>query len=101
MDTLNASGILLNYWVAKAECAPCHPGVIKAYVEDWQAAGPIIEREKIAIAPTADGWEASIDASSRVVAHGDTLLVAAMRAYALKKFGQQLPSVAESEMTPV
>lgn len=68
----------------------------------WEQGGPIIEREYIAVVPDGphakNGWDAYHDASysgpdgqvdcDDEIAHGPTLLIAAMRAYVASKFGE-------------
>jgi hypothetical protein len=71
---------------------------------DWALGGPIIERENICVlAPkyinmVDDRWTAGVGAvesydgwygSTKNQAEGPTLLVAAMRAYVMSKFGEQ------------
>ena len=67
----------------------------------WHEAGPIIEREEMAIIPACYGWIAEIyeDGPSEddVLSHqtGDTPLVAAMRCYVAAHFGNtvEVPAV--------
>ena len=67
----------------------------------WFDGGPIIERERIELtrnyspAGWASGshWAAfirSADGRSDGLAHGDTALIAAMRAYVMSKFGKEV-----------
>jgi hypothetical protein len=56
----------------------------------WLQGGPIIERERIAARPTADGWEASAVALHDWSIEGPTFLIAAMRAYVASKFGDEI-----------
>ena len=70
---------------------------------DWSQSGPIIDREKIILKPYEDGfWGAAFEFDPE--AHGggfylsaswegQTALVAAMRAYVARKFGDELPGV--------
>lgn len=63
---------------------------------DWTVAGPIIERERIAVMPRDDGapWRAVLwlppDASVAVYGTGPAPLIAAMRAYVASKFGEEV-----------
>ena len=67
----------------------------------WEEAGPIIEREEMAIIPACYGWIAEIyeDGPSEddVLSHqtGDTPLLAAMRCYVASKYGNtvKVPAV--------
>lgn len=69
----------------------------------WQQAGPIIERERISTLHSRDNpgtWDALVDAldapgdgiytDPRGVADGPTLLIAAMRAFVVSKFGNEV-----------
>lgn len=61
----------------------------------WNDAGPIIDRERIALEPGGDGWQAlfkeffSTDLRLRLcrAMNGPTPLIAAMRAYVAAKLG--------------
>jgi len=57
----------------------------------WAQGGPLIEREKIAVVPMAEGWEAQFE-DDRIgkVSHGPTPLIAAMRCYAASKLGDEI-----------
>ena len=59
----------------------------------WTHGGPIVERERMKIEPLRDGaWTASArDMNHQIVgAIGSTVLVAAMRAYVISKFGDEV-----------
>lgn len=65
--------------------------------EDWQIAGPIIERERLQITTHGDDWVVSspnpveIDGCRRYVfASGSTALVAAMRCFVETKLGDEV-----------
>jgi hypothetical protein len=73
------------------------------FSNDWEWSGPIIERERIAIAfcTNPDGWFAEVGPSgggpagvqvgyAEHSAEGATPLVAAMRAYVVSKFGDEV-----------
>jgi hypothetical protein len=56
---------------------------------DWSAAGPIIERERITLICVDDGlWHATLDMHDEGGSRGPTPLVAAMRAYVASKLGE-------------
>jgi hypothetical protein len=121
MNVSDLSGDLLNYWVAKAEgLDPViheHRGVLVSQfpggqefsywpAENWEQAGPIIEREKIMICfEGSSGWGASPpdgcwnpgECSANELDDyrygvGPTPLVAAMRAFVASKFGEEVPT---------
>lgn len=96
MKTDELTGSMLDYWVARAEG-------IKPTVDqqmefcpstDWALAGPIIEREQIMICWETDHWIAGAAefANSRKgrIVKGPTALVAAMRAYVMSRFGENV-----------
>jgi hypothetical protein len=58
---------------------------------DWAQAGPIIEREKIAVFPNGGNWHAVLDSAPELKQSGATPLIAAMRCYVAYKFGTELP----------
>jgi len=115
MKVQEVTGALLDYWVARAEgwtFGPPHRthewdvwrdsdgsivGTIPAQAfqpsTDWAQAGPIIERERIALDPltrqgTTGEWVAQITGPCQFA---DTPLGAAMRAYVASKFGDEVP----------
>ena len=57
--------------------------------QDWELAGPIIERERIGVCCAYFGWVAHKrgDPCPRYTAGGDTALQAAMRCYVISRFG--------------
>lgn len=67
----------LDYW--EPEIGPSQP----EYSTDWAQGGPIIEREKMGVFPTHDGWAAGMQS-------GPTLLIAAMRCYVASQFGDEV-----------
>lgn len=107
MRVAELTGSQLDLWVARANgwtFGPPHKkhgwdvwrdangeivGIIPAHAfnpsTDWDHGGPIIERERIDINTTVEGWEAYCDIRQTV--RGDTALEAAMRAYVTSKFG--------------
>jgi hypothetical protein len=69
------------------------PHLFKRYSTEWRDGGPIIERERIKLAPNPYGassphrgvsWYATLDDSAGE-GRGDTALVAAMRAFVASK----------------
>lgn len=119
MKTAELTGAELDYWVARAEgneaavitigrcwmpvgtlgLSPFEPST------DWVLCGPIIEREVIDIdqnparaahvkcRAVINGVRAKpSDLSFRVSAFGPTALVAAMRAYVVSRFGDEVSS---------
>ena len=111
MKTSELSGALLDYWVAKIEGVPENStlramavaiGSIESYTPkystNWADAGPIIEREHIAIdyvwrdsAADRRAWEAWAY-KGRHYWDGDTPLIAAMRAYVGSVYGDEVPN---------
>jgi hypothetical protein len=88
MKTSQAEGEVLNYLVAKAEGQIYHGPAWTKYSTDWAQAGPIIERERIAVWGDNDTyWEAEC---GWTWAKGQTPLVAAMRAYVASKLGDEV-----------
>lgn len=61
---------------------------------DWLKAGPIIERERISVAPLARDWEATLDLDEGdamvQVSVGPTPLIAAMRCFVASKLGEEI-----------
>ncbi len=116
MKVSELTGDTLDYWVARAEQKSGFVSVvlfnctfdgvaskgIADYSTDWAGAGPIIERERIAIFSAGEyGWAAFIQENPdcpHVDTHaademcGPTPLIAAMRAYVASKFGAEVPS---------
>ena len=83
-----AKNLVLDY--LEAEC--------EQFVEDefepsenWGDGGPIIEREKIALNLSENGWVATrIEPPSVSEARGPTPLIAAMRCYVASKMGDEI-----------
>lgn len=112
MKVSELTGALLDFWVARAEglepyIRPSGHGPVYCWVrrdgEDvahvfmpnlsLSDAGPIIEREQIALGKngalgTLHAYEAGEDTA---IQYGPTPLIAAMRAYVASKFGDELP----------
>lgn len=109
-------GALLDYWVLKALGEPA--GISRrdgysfaetrqrwspfsewkriSFVSNWANAGPIIERQSISFYKTAGQtagmeWCASADRHVLTSWYGPTPLIAAMRAYVARKFGEEVP----------
>lgn len=61
---------------------------------DWTFAGPIIERELIALSPYLyidDAWQATLSTPDKhYCAYGTTPLIAAMRCYVASKLGDEI-----------
>lgn len=60
---------------------------------DWTIAGPIIERERIALNPSGivgGGWNGSTEWGDQDGFDGDTALIAAMRAHVASKLGAEV-----------
>lgn len=107
MKVAELEGVLLDYWVARAEGRPdialdddVGPVVRRDSLNEsagdwfepssnWAQGGPIIDRERMSL--ECDGvnfageWRACMPDASR--GYGETPLVAAMRAYVASKFG--------------
>lgn len=60
----------------------------------WEAGGPIIDREMIALSPYSYSdatWEATIATPAKhFAAYGDTTLIAAMRCFVASKLGDEV-----------
>jgi hypothetical protein len=120
MKTKELNGGMLDYWVAKAEDRAvdyhdlgAHGGDFVTVVDPeqsgwvfwspsraWADGGPIISRENIAtekIGPII--WAATIGHQEKTrqlgnaYEHGETLLIAAMRAYVASKFGDEVAEI--------
>jgi hypothetical protein len=88
MKTSELTGAALDWAVAKCE------GTRALWWEyspsqKWEQAGPIIEREKIAIDFDGDAWCAS-DNRKPLANYGPTPLIAAMRCYVSSKLGDEI-----------
>ncbi|WP_241300508.1 phage protein NinX family protein [Burkholderia stabilis] len=117
MKVSELEGALLDYWVARADERPLSSewdcagadgiligtgaGDLERFAPstDWAHGGPIIDRVPFGIFERVDGgWAAGIYQPQQgmrdlCVAYqaGDTLLIAAMRAYVASKFGDEVP----------
>lgn len=124
MKVADLLGVMLDYWVARAEGADLgpdwdqdeyvivgghsgHPQVEYSPSTDWAQGGPIIERERIHLEPFPGGdeypeWLAFEQSDgwgeplydSPLRQYGDTALMAAMRAYVALRFGDEVPDSA-------
>lgn len=68
-------------------------GPDRLYSHKWEAGGPIIEREQIAVVPMMEGWEAQYeptDTMTTYLAYGPTPLTAAMRCFVVSKLGDEV-----------
>lgn len=93
MDVSKLEGAELDAAVERAEGwvgAPTGAAPF-AYSTNWEYAGEIIERERIAVYPVNDGWQASVNFDLRDLGEhdmrGPTPLIAAMRAFVASKQG--------------
>lgn len=76
-------------WVQRDLDNGIAPAGVRA--DDWLTAGPIIEREKIAMWPDEEGgYFASANEGSGADFHGPTPLIAAMRCYVASKLGDEV-----------
>ncbi|WP_175867876.1 phage protein NinX family protein [Burkholderia diffusa] len=117
MKVADLDGKLLDYWAARADGRPLPSewdsangdgvlvgtgaGDLERFSPstDWAQGGPIIDHVPFGIFERVDeGWAAGIyrpQAGMRdlCIAYqtGDTLLIAAMRAYVASKFGEEVP----------
>ena len=93
VNTSELSGAQLDQAVAKCEgidTAEYHEFNNEPYMPsvDWAQAGPIIEREGIALEKYRDYWVANPTRDPTV--HGPTPLIAAMRCYVASKLGDEV-----------
>ena len=101
MRTSELQGAALDWAVARCEGAYApsvdtdidgakrinYGGMYPEWSTDWAAAGPIIERERIAIQGDGnDGWQAG----DWFQFNGPTPLIAAMRCYVASKLGDEV-----------
>lgn len=63
--------------------------VPKAYTSDWAEGGPIIERERMHLIPSAGRWHAAPQHGPGS-GTGPTPLIAAMRAFVASKLGEEV-----------
>jgi hypothetical protein len=83
-------------WVSWQSYEAAWGNPIPNYDEDWEQAGPIIEREKIAICWLGVGlWRTSIEGTTDAGIplydeRGPTPLIAAMRCYVASKLGDEV-----------
>lgn len=110
MKVSDLVGAQLDYWVGKAEfgVSRIRNGADAPFVEvrpkwrfqsqwqafspstDWRDGGPIIERERIGVMPRSGLWAAWPSDGMDATAVGDTVLVAAMRAFVISKLGENV-----------
>lgn len=121
MKVSELTGALLAYWVAKTEGKTpiirdgvcyvdwtthrvwCQSDPGKRFMphEDWAQGGPIIDRERIGVAPgnLSWNWHALTRGNGPIIGPtstvtGDTVLIAAMRAFVRSRFGDDVPDEA-------
>jgi len=104
MKTSELQGAALDWAVAKCEgateTAPQKfygwKGALFGYSTNWSQGGPIIEREKLVIAPSNHwgsprAWYANTTGRNKFhVLYGLTPLIAAMRCYVTSKLGDEV-----------
>ena len=100
MKTSELSGDALNYAVALCEQRRDEPESnmpVEWHWADfcrvWDFGGEIIERERVDVMWCYDRWCAyamTPDGSAQMQAEGDTPLIAAMRAYAVSRLGDEI-----------
>lgn len=97
MKTNELTGAALDWAVAKCEGVPVeNPDFVWAYCastlgysNDWALGGQIIEREMIELTCFGGHWGAQIF-KLRLLAAGQTPLIAAMRCYVASKLGDDV-----------
>jgi len=116
LKTSELTGAALDWAVAKCEGRKpsCYTGIVRAtahpdfpdsppifgpelnYSTDWALAGPIIERDEIALEPMThdkfgDGWLATrVEGPAVCMEFGLTMLIAAMRCYVVSQLGDEV-----------
>jgi hypothetical protein len=104
VKTSELKGAALDWAVAKCENIQWEQGDLDAGEygpgfkpsTDWSVAGPIIEREEIALEPMADseygvGWLATrVEGPAICMEFGPTMLVAAMRCFVTSNLGDKV-----------
>lgn len=91
MRTADLIGPSLDTWVSKALAKPAGP----AYSTSWEEGGPLIEKERIHLAPMpGKGWiwcAVVVSEGTRGAwQEGRTPLIAAMRALVASRYGNQV-----------
>jgi hypothetical protein len=97
MKTSELTGAALDWAVAKCEGFLCdykYSGALALYSTDWAQGGPIIEREFIEFGVSKTDpirYAAKIYVNDkRIITHGSTHLIAAMRCYVASKLGDDV-----------
>lgn len=110
MKVAELEGAVLDYWVGCAEGLKLlrigQDGASYVTVSldvemraryspstNWAQGGPLIERERISIKQDAGGGCYAYFDHRNETAAGDTLLIAAMRAYVKSKFGEKVEDI--------
>lgn len=85
------TGAALNWAVAKCEGLPtaCRYWHQYRFADDWDAGGPIIERELIDLDHDHGEWHAAAE-DARCYYSASTPLVAAMRCHVASKLGDEV-----------
>lgn len=103
VKTSDLQGAALDWAVAKCEGRPHSYAVVDVKGQpplkavtftpstDWAQAGPIVERQEIAIWPDEEGgFLASADEGAGTDYHGESYLIAAMRCYVASQLGAEV-----------
>ena len=90
MKTSELKDLALDWAVAKCEPTQCNPDHYSPST-DWSQGGPIIEREKIALAPDIHHtrWSATLRGEAYIY-WAQTPLIAACRCYVASKLGDEV-----------
>lgn len=96
-------GPLLDYWVGRAQGvwaagagAPLVDGQPYAPSTNWAQGGPIIEREQIDLVCDFGRWMAMHGKHQQYSRPATSPLIAAMRAYLMWEYGDEVPHEAAS-----
>ena len=120
MQVANLNGQLLDYWVGRANNCDPHPlpgSDHKRLVindssseygfrlyepsKDWGIAGPIIQKERISIVWTGNGWMArKAEGAAHATTSEESPLIAAMRCFVTSKFGDAVPDEKAEAVPP-
>lgn len=98
IKTYTLTDLALNWAVAKCEGVISGDDLDTGFIfergytppTNWSQAGPIIERERIAVWPVADCWVACTLTGAGYDVKAPTSLVAAMRCYVASKMGDEV-----------
>lgn len=98
IKTSDLNDVALDWVVTKLEAERkrflIYPEYVGHYSTDWAKAGPIIQRESIAIRPHAEEkgvWSANVfTAGQTFFEEGATALIAALRCYVASRLGDEV-----------